>query len=141
MVLITFAIVIFRYCFGLGWVWLQEISIYFHAIIFMVAAAHTLGDNQHVKVDIFYAKASARMQGFTWLFGTLFFLYPFCVVMIYYSWGFVLNSWKIFEKSGDANGLPGVFLIKSLLLVYPVLLILQGIPIIFSAVRVIRKGE
>ena len=141
MVLLTFVIVVLRYCFGLGWVWLQELTLYFHAIIFMAAAAHTLGDNQHVKVDIFYSKASARVQGLTWLFGTLFFLYPFCAVVFWYSLEFVTNSWKVYEKSGDANGLPGLFLIKSLLLIYPVLLFIQGIPIIFSALRVIRKGE
>ena len=53
MVLITFAIVLFRYAFGMSWVWLQELVMYFHATVFMTAAAFSLSQDYHVKVDVF----------------------------------------------------------------------------------------
>ncbi|MCB0378430.1 MAG: TRAP transporter small permease subunit [Bdellovibrionales bacterium] len=138
LVLVTFFIVIFRYLFHMNWVWLQELVLYTHAMIFMTAAAFTLSVDQHVKVDIFYAYMPKGKQAMVRMFGVLVFLWPFCAVMFYNSWPYVKNSWSVFERSGDANGLPGVFLLKTLLLIYPFLLALQGLVIFYQSFKQIR---
>jgi TRAP-type mannitol/chloroaromatic compound transport system permease small subunit len=127
MVLLTFGIVVLRYGFNLGWIWVQEIVIYFHVAVFTIAAAWTLQQDGHVRVDIFYNNATARKRALVNLLGTLFFLIPFCVFILIISWPYVANSWQLLEKSREAGGLPLVFILKSLILVLPALLLGQAV--------------
>ena len=138
MVLLTFLIVVFRYAFGLSWVWLQELVLYMHAAVFMSAVGFSLKENEHVKVDICYVKMSSKQQAWVHVFGVLVFLFPFCALMAFHSAPYVFQSWKIFEGSGDANGLKGVFLLKTLLLIYPFLLSLQWLSLLLSSAKEIR---
>src|SRR5690554_7153206 len=105
MVLISFAVVIFRYVFALGWVWMQESFVWLHGAVFMLGAAYTLLHNGHVRVDIFYRTASPRFQAGVDIFGVLLLLTPRMLVVLYYSQGFVLRSWARLEGSGVARGL------------------------------------
>ncbi len=127
MVLLTFSIVIMRYGFNLGWIWLQEMLGYFHVAVFTIAAAWTLQDNGHVRVDIFYADMSAGNKAMVDLLGTLLLLVPFCVFVLVISAPYVLSSWKLLESSREAGGLPLVFLLKSLIMVLPALLLGQAV--------------
>ncbi|HET6564194.1 MAG TPA: TRAP transporter small permease subunit [Xanthomonadales bacterium] len=126
MVLVTFFVVVCRYAFNLGWIWLQESIVYLHACVFMLAAAWTLQRDEHVRVDIFYRGKSPRHQAWVNLLGTLFFLLPFCIFLLVISWNYVATSWAIQEGSREASGLPWVYVLKSLILVMPALLVLQG---------------
>jgi len=126
MVLLTFAIVILRYGFNLGWIWLQESVTYLHVTVFTVVTAWALAQDSHVRVDIFYARMSAKKRALVNLAGTLLFLVPFCVFILVTAWPYVSNSWKILETSREAGGLPLVFLLKSLLLIMPVMLLGQA---------------
>ena len=127
MVLVTFAIVVLRYAFDLGWIAMQESVTYMHAVLFMSGAAYTLRHQGHVRVDIFYRKYSERTRAWVDLFGGLFLLMPVCIFIFYESWEYVLSSWQIHEASPEAGGIPGVYLLKSMILVLAVLLLLQGI--------------
>ena len=135
MVLLTFTIVILRYGFSLGWIWLQESVTYFHAIVFMLAAAWTLQEDDHVRVDIFYRDRSAAHKAMVNLSGNIIFLIPLCVFMLVVAWEYVSNSWELLEKSREAGGLPLVYLLKSLLLLLPVLLLLQAVSNVLRSVR------
>ena len=127
MVLLTFSIVILRYGFNLGWIWLQEIVIYFHVAVFTIAAAWTLQQDGHVRVDIFYTNMPARKRALVDLLGTVLFLAPFCLFVLIVSWPYVANSWQLLESSREAGGLPLVFVLKSLILILPALLLGQGV--------------
>ena len=127
MVVVTFAIVVLRYAFDLGWIALQESVSYMHALVFLIGAGYTLKHNAHVRVDIFYQKMSPRGKAWIDLLGTLFMLLPVMGFIIWVSWGYVADSWAVYEGSRDAGGLPGVFLLKSAILLMAALLILQGI--------------
>jgi TRAP-type mannitol/chloroaromatic compound transport system permease small subunit len=126
MVLLTFTIVVLRYGFNLGWIWLQETLTYLHVAVFTIVAAWTLQQDGHVRVDIFYAAMSDRKRALVDLAGTLLFLVPFCIFILIIAWPYVANSWKLLETSREAGGLPLVFLLKSLILVMPVLLLGQA---------------
>lgn len=138
MVLLTFSIVVLRYGFNLGWIWLQESLTYMHVAVFTIAAAWTLQVDDHVRVDIFYAGMSKRKRARVDLLGTLIFLLPFCIFLLVMAWPYVANSWKLLEASREAGGLPLVYMLKSLMLVMPGLLLLQGVINIMDAWRTLR---
>jgi len=127
MVLITFAVAILRYVYAIGWVWLQESYVWLHGIVFMVGAGYTLLHNGHVRVDIFYRPNSARYKAVIDLFGSLLLLLPLVVVVVFVSYGYVLDSWLRLEQSREAGGLPALFLLKSVIMVFCLLIGLQGL--------------
>lgn len=131
MVLLTFGIVILRYGMNQGWIWLQESVTYLHALVFMTAAAWTFQADDHVRVDIFYRDRSNRHKAWVNLSGTLLFLVPFSIFLIVIGWDYVAASWATKEGSREAGGLPFVYLLKSLILIMPALLLIQS----FSQVK------
>ena len=139
MVLLTFTIVVLRYGFNMGWIWLQESLTYLHVAVFSVVAAWALQQDGHVRVDIFYAGMTPKNRARVDLLGTLIFLIPFCVFILVISWPYVANSWKLLESSREAGGLPLVFLLKSLIMVMPALLLGQAFINITDAWKILRS--
>ncbi|NCP63358.1 MAG: TRAP transporter small permease subunit [Paraglaciecola sp.] len=126
MVLLTFLIVVLRYGFNIGWIAMQESVMYLHVMVFMLGAAHTLRANEHVRVDIFYRRFSPHAQAKVDIFGTLLLLMPVNFFVLWMSWDFVYQAWTIFESSPEAGGLPLVFALKTLILVFALTMNLQG---------------
>jgi TRAP-type mannitol/chloroaromatic compound transport system permease small subunit len=127
VVLLQFAVVVLRYAFGVGSIWLSESVIYAHAALFMLAAAWTLQANGHVRVDVFYADASPRAKALVDLLGALLLLLPFMAVILWFALPYVARSWSILERSREASGLPLVYLLKTLIPLFALLMALQGI--------------
>jgi TRAP-type mannitol/chloroaromatic compound transport system permease small subunit len=127
MVLVTFAVVVLRYAFDIGSIALQESVTYMHAVLFMLGIAYTLEHNGHVRVDILYAGLSRRGRARVDLLGTLLLLIPVCVLIIWLGWAYVAESWRVREASRETGGLPAVYLLKSLILIMPILLLAQGL--------------
>lgn len=138
MVLIQFAIVLMRYVFGIGSIWMQETILYLHGLIFMLAAAYALAVNAHVRVDIFYREAQPRTKALVDLAGATLFLLPMCAVILVIAWPYVAQSWRIFEGSRETSGIQGVFLLKSAILAFAGLMALQGLALILRAVSALR---
>ncbi len=139
MVLVTFFVVFMRYVFDSGSIAVQESVSFMHALVFLVGAAYTLKHNEHVRVDIFYQKLSATGQAWIDLLGSLLILMPVLVFIIWSSWGYVGDSWRIYESSGETGGLPGIFLLKTFILVMAGFLVLQGLAEIIKAFLVLYK--
>ena len=127
MMLITVVVVVLRYAFNIGSIFLQESVLYCHAIVLMLGMAYTLKHQAHVRVDIFYNRMPPRLRAWVDIFGTLFFLFPVCLFILISSWPYVLRAWQIWEKSPEVGGIPAVFLLKSLIIIMPILLMIQGI--------------
>lgn len=127
MVLLTFAIVILRYALNSGGILLQESVMYLHGTLFMLAIALGVGDNNHVRVDILYSRRSPEQQAWIDLVGHILFLLPVAGFMIWVSLPYVSNSWQILEGSSEVGGIPGVFLLKTLIPLTGALLFCQGI--------------
>lgn len=127
LVLVTFLVVVLRYAFDGGSIALQETTTYLHASIFLIGMAYTLQQDAHVRVDIFYNRFSASTRAWLDLLGACVFLLPFMLFISWISWSYILDSWSVHEGSREAGGLPGVFLLKSLILVMTALLTLQAI--------------
>lgn len=127
LVVVTATIVIQRYVFGYASTKLQESVIYMHALLFLLASASTLLANGHVRVDIFYATASERGKAWIDLLGTYLTLIPMSALILWSSTGYMNSTWRILERSRESDGLPFVFLLKTAIPVFAVLLILQGV--------------
>lgn len=137
MVIFTCIIVVLRYVFSIGFIWMQELVRYLYATVFMLCAAYTLAEDAHVRVDIFYSIMKKKNKAIVNLLGSLFFLIPVCFSILYFSFNYVVNSWLQLEGSLEERGLHGVFLLKSLIWVFAIMLILQGIYIIFINSKII----
>lgn len=142
MVLVTTLIVVLRYVFEFGVIWLQESVTWLHAIVFMLGAAYTLERDEHVRVDIFYRRMGPRGRAVVDAAGVLFFVLPLCGWIAYESWGYVAASWRIAEVSVNAGGLPYPFvpLSKTLLLLMPLLTALQGLAMLLSSLTRLRAS-
>jgi TRAP-type mannitol/chloroaromatic compound transport system permease small subunit len=138
VVLVQFAVVVLRYVFGLGSIWLTETIIYGHATLFMLASAWTLREGGHVRVDVFYADAGPRRRALVDLCGALLLLLPFMLVLLYFAIPYIVRSWAILETSRETSGLPAVYLLKTLIPLFAVLMALQGIAQAIRAARVLH---
>jgi TRAP-type mannitol/chloroaromatic compound transport system permease small subunit len=127
IVLGEFALVIARYAFSAGSIWLTEAVMYGHAALFLLAAAWTLRAGGHVRVDIFYGAASARTKAAVDFLGALFLLSPFMLVLILFATPYAARSWAILERSQEVGGLPFVYLLKTLIPLFAALMALQGV--------------
>ncbi|MFY9206209.1 MAG: TRAP transporter small permease subunit [Yoonia sp.] len=130
MVLVQFSIVIGRYVFGVNSIAAQESVLYMHAILFMLAAGFTLLVDKHVRVDVFYAKATPKRQDQIDIFGHIFLLIPSMTALLYWSWPSVRNSWKILEGPISVGGIEAVFLLKSLIPAFCALVLLQSVSLL-----------
>ena len=138
VVLLQFGLVLARYAFGLGSIWLTETVIYAHAALFMLAAAWTLRAGGHVRVDVFYAEAAPRTKAIIDLAGSVLLLLPFAVVLVWLSVPYAARSWAILERSQETSGLPLVFVLKTLIPLFAALMALQGLAQAIRALAVLR---
>lgn len=142
MVIVTFVVVIMRYVFDAGLIWVQESVVWMHAVVFMLGAAYTLRAEEHVRVDIFYRSMSERRRAWVDLIGVIVFLLPLCAFLAWASFDFVALSWSIGESSRESGGLPYPFvpLLKSVLLLMPLAVSLQGLSMFARSINTLRGG-
>ncbi|CAI8312824.1 MAG: TRAP transporter permease DctQ [Hyphomonadaceae bacterium] len=138
IILIQLLSVLLRYVFGLSFSWLTDSIIFSFASIFMLGAAGTLKSDGHVRVDIFRQRFSPKMASLIELLGALLFLVPICLLVIYASAGLVARSWSILEPFNESDGLPVRYLFKTLVPVFAILMINQGLSQATKAALVLR---
>jgi len=142
MVVVMCIIVVMRYVFDAGLIWLQESVIWMHATVFMVGAAYTLLHEEHVRIDVFYREMSERRRAWIDLIGVVVFLLPFCGLLGVTSYDFAAVSWSIHEASRESGGLPFplVPILKSVLVAMPVAVGLQGLSLLLRSAATIRRA-
>ena len=127
LVCVVIVVVIGRYFFDIGSIALQELTTYLHATVFMLGISYTLKHDEHVRVDIFYRNFSEKSQAIVNVIGGLMFIFPMSIFIGWSSWDYVLASWSIMETSTENNGLPFIYLLKTVMLIMPFLLAIQGL--------------
>jgi TRAP-type mannitol/chloroaromatic compound transport system permease small subunit len=142
MVVVTFVIVVLRYLFDIGFIWLQESLTWMHACVFMLGAAYTLQREEHVRVDIFYREMGGKRRAYVNLFGVLLFLLPLCAFMAISGFDYAAASWRVAEESRNSGGLPypALPLLKSVLVIMPLTVGLQGIALLLRSVHSLRAN-
>lgn len=143
MVLVTFLVVVMRYVFDAGFIWLQESITWMHAAVFMLGAAYTLEQDQHVRVDVFYRSMDPRRKAVVDIAGVLVLLLPLMLYCLWLSWDYVETSWRIRETSREAGGLsyPWIPLMKSCLLAMPVLVGVQAVSLLLRSILALGTGS
>jgi len=141
MVVITFIVVVMRYVFDAGLIWLQESVIWMHAVVFMLGAAYTLQQEDHVRVDVFYRDLTPKRRALIDLIGVIIFLFPLCAFLGWKSFDFVAASWSLREASRESGGLPYplIPLLKSALVLMPAAVALQGVSLLLRSLHTLRK--
>ena len=127
LLMFVMVVVIGRYFFGIGRVDVQELALYLHALIFLGCAGWAYSADEHVRVDIFYRNASLEYKKLVNTCGILFFLLPTVGVLGYYALDFVAASWSVKEISTEPGGLSIVYIQKSFIFLFPLVLALAGI--------------
>lgn len=145
LALILFAITAYetiqRYLFRITSVALQEMTWHLYSFLFLLGLAYTLKHDRHVRVDIFYDRMSERMKAGINLFAILVLVLPFCLLMIGFSWKFMLTAYQIGERSGDPGGLPARWILKAAIPVGFGLLLLQGLSELFKSFLVLFRNK
>ncbi|MBI2217925.1 MAG: TRAP transporter small permease subunit [Candidatus Rokubacteria bacterium] len=127
LVAVVFGDVLFRYLLNTGWVFVQELEWHLFGTIYLLAAGYTMLYNEHVRVDVVYAKLPPQRRAWIDFVLMFVFFFPACLLIIYTAWPFVANSWAVREGSPDPGGIPARWLLKSMIIVGFALLFLQGI--------------
>lgn len=141
IVLVCFTVVVLRYVFSTGFIWLQDLYVWLNAMMFMGISGFALFNNTHVRVDIFYRPAGRRRKALVDMFGSLFFVAPFVWVLSSWSWAYVQRSWRFMEGSPNFGGLPGLYIIKSFILVFAAVVALQALAMFLRGVLVLAGKE
>ena len=143
MVIITAAVVILRYGFNVGFIWMQELVRFMYAAVFLLCAAYTLASNEHVRVDIFYIKMQTKYKSLVDLVGSIFFLIPVCCSILFFSYKYIINSWLQLEGSLEERGLHAVYILKTFIWLFALMLAMQSISIIIKSLTQLKckKGK
>lgn len=141
MVVITVLVVVMRYLFDQGSILLQESVLYLHAVAFLLGIPYALRHDSHVRVDLVYSRLGGRGRAWVNLTGHLLTLIPVGVLIIIYCTPYVRASWRILEGSSEVGGIPGVFLLKTLIPVAAGLLLLQGLAEIIRCIATLRDHD
>lgn len=141
IVLVCFTVVLLRYLFSIGFVWMQDLYVWMNAVMFTGIAGFTLLRNGHVRVDIFYRPASNRFKAWIDLIGFFIFMLPFSGSVLYWGWVFVERSWKFGESSRNIGGMPGLYVIKTFIVVFAVVVLLQGLAMALRSLLVLKGRD
>lgn len=139
LVLVVVGDVIVRYVFNDSSVAIQELEWHLFAILFLMGAAYTLQKDDHVRVDLFYSKFNAKQKAWLNIIGTIIFLIPFTLLIIYTSQNYALNSFALNEASPDPGGLPARYILKAFIPLSFTFLLLQGVSLLFKSILVIKN--
>lgn len=140
LVLLVFANAVLRYVFGVGHVWLYEAVGYCFTAIGVGLVGWALRENEHVRVDIFYSMLKPRGKAVIDILGTIFLLVPFLWLMWDRAFPYVKRSWKTRESSMEISGIPYVWLLKTCLLAFSVILGLAAVSFVLRAINDLIKG-
>jgi TRAP-type mannitol/chloroaromatic compound transport system permease small subunit len=140
-VVVCFTVVVQRYLLSMTQLWMQDLYVWLNGAMFMAVAGYTLLIDGHVRVDILYRPASPRRKAAMDLIGVLIFLLPFCAVVWIWGFEYVQRAWMLREGSANPGGMPGLYLLKTFILVFVVLVGLQGIAMALRSLLVLKGRE
>ena len=140
-VLVCFTVVVQRYVFNTSTLWMQDLYVWLGGAMFTGVAGFALLRNDHVRVDVFYRPASVRRKAIADLTGVLLFLLPYVYIVWTYTFTAVARSWSFLEGSANIGGMPGLFILKSFILVFAILVGLQGLAMAARAILVLADQE
>jgi TRAP-type mannitol/chloroaromatic compound transport system permease small subunit len=141
VVLVCFAVVVQRYFFRTTQLWMQDLYLWMAGAMFTAVAGFALLRDDHVRVDILYRPWGTRGKAIADLIGVVIFLFPFVIVVGTFAFTYVARSWRLFEGSANVGGMPGLFILKSFILVFCAAVGLQGLAWAARSILVLAGRE
>jgi TRAP-type mannitol/chloroaromatic compound transport system permease small subunit len=141
VVLNVFVVVVMRYVFGIGHVWMQELYVWVHAAVFMIGSGYTLLHDGHVRIDVIYREASQKYKATVNLLGALFLGLPFMWILFFKALPLARRSFERGEMSSEVGGLPALYLLKGTILVFAILMGLQLVSMILKSLLTLVGAE
>lgn len=141
VVLVCFTVVVQRYVFHFSFLPFQDLYVWLSGAMFTGVAGFALLRDDHVRVDIFYRPASVRSKAVRDLVGVVLFLIPYVVIISLYALPYIERSWRLHEGSANPGGMPGLFVLKGFILVFTVLVGLQGVAMAFRSILVLAGRQ
>lgn len=139
MVGATCVVVVLRYAFDTGAIFLQESVVYMHGAAFLCGLAYALRHDAHVRVDLLYSRMGTKGRSVVNLVGHVALLMPLCATVVIVSWPYAAESWAVLERSPEVAGIPAVFLLKTLIPVSAALLLLQAAALAVREANALRR--
>ena len=127
MFILVIVNILLRYIFNINFIFMQELVMYLHAFIFLFGISICLKENSHVRIDVFSNKLNAKVKKYIEILGTVFFIIPFCLFVLYESTPIIIRSWEMLESSGEPGGLPFIYILKSSIYVFASLLLIHAL--------------
>jgi TRAP-type mannitol/chloroaromatic compound transport system permease small subunit len=141
IVVVCFTVVVQRYLFATSYVWMQDLYIWLNGAMFTAVAGFALLRDDHVRVDIFYRPAKLKTRAIADMIGVIVFLLPFMWIVYKYSMPFVQRAWSYHESSANVGGMPGLFILKSFIIAFAVLIAAQGLAMLIRSVLILSGNE
>ena len=141
MILNVFYDVIMRYAFHDSSIAMQEMEWHLFSIVILFGVSYSLKEDAHVRVDFIYDKLSVETRAMINIIGTLLFLIPFALLIIYGSYAFVMDSYTTNETSSDPGGLKHLWMIKAAIPVSMTVLLLEAFHYIIKNINIYRGLE
>ncbi len=141
MIFNVFYDVVMRYAFHDSSVAMEEMEWHLFAIVILFGTSYSLKENAHVRVDFLYDKFSTKTKALINIIGTLIFLIPFTLLIIYGSYEFVMDSYVVNEISSDPGGLKYRWVIKAMIPLSFIVLLLESFGYIIKNINVYRGLE
>lgn len=141
VVAVCFTVVIQRYFFNTTHLWMQDLYVWLSGAMFTAVAGFALFRDDHVRVDILYRPATLKTKAICDIIGVVIFLLPFMFVV--WTWGvpYVERAWQYQEASQNIGGMPGLYILKTFILIFAALIALQGLAMIGRAILVLAGKE
>jgi len=139
VVLVSFTVLVLRYVLSKGFPWMQELYVWMHGAAVLLCAAWVLKEGGHARMNLLYDKWSASAKAWADLIGLALFLYPMMGFLFWWSLPAVQRSWRLMERSPTADGLQFVYLMKTVVPVFCVLVMLQALSSTIRCVLVIAR--
>lgn len=141
IVIVCFTVVVERYFFSTTRLWMQDLYVWLNGFMFTAVAGFALFREDHVRVDIFYRPASVRKKALADLIGICIFLFPFMFAVGYFGLTYVQRSWRLLESSANIGGMPGLYILKTFILVFVTLVTLQGLSMAIRSILTLAHRE
>ena len=141
LILNVFYDVISRYFFYLLSIALQELEWHFFGVMILFGMSYTLKTEGHVRVDFIYNNLSPKKQALINILGTIFFIIPFAIFIVYGSYDFVMDSYTTNEISDDPGGLTHRWIIKAMIPISFIYLVITSIGYIIQNIIIYKQNK
>ena len=135
LVLVFCVDVVLRYLFNATQVWVIDLEWHLFGVIILLSGGYALLEDRHVRVDIFFNRLQERKQNLLTLFGHIFLLIPWVVMIIYAASKYAMYSFRWREGSPDPGGLPARYLIKACIVLGFLLFLAAGLKQIYHLIK------